>query len=58
MMGAIDKDAYNGVNLFEGTAPIAETQQTGQADLGNPNDSGVDISSLMGQSAQIWQKMK
>jgi|TARA_R110000824_G_scaffold312456_5_gene499537 hypothetical protein len=58
MMGAIDKDAYNGVNLFEGTAPIAETQQTGQADLGSPGDSGVDISSLMGQSAQIWQKMK
>lgn len=58
MMGAIDKDAYNGVNLFEGTAPIAETQQTGQADLGSPGDSGVDISSLVGQSAQIWQKMK
>jgi hypothetical protein len=53
-------DAYNGVNLFEGTtpAPAASTAQ-GQSPLEGvaPNDPGVDISSVMGKSAAIWSKM-
>ena len=61
LLGAIDKDAYNGVDLFEGIEPIApqrgEASQSGP-DLGNPGDSGVDISSLMGGASKIWKAMK
>lgn len=62
LMAAINKDAYNGIDLFEGTQPMsnyeAQNPAPGAADLGNPNDSGVDISSLMGVSSKIWEKMK
>lgn len=62
LMAAINKDAYNGIDLFEGTQPMsnyeAQNPPPGAADLGNPNDSGVDISSLMGVSSKIWEKMK
>ena len=62
MMEAIGTDAYNGVDLFEGTTPMSpqESSQTraGSVDLGNPGDSGVDISSLVGGASQIWKAMK
>ena len=61
MLEAIGKDAYNGVDLFEGTVPAPAQQQeapAGSVDLGNPGDSGVDISSLMGGASKIWQAMK
>ncbi len=62
MMDAIGNDAYNGVNLFEGTEPMstyeASTPQQGAADLGHPADSGVDISSLMGGASEVWKAMK
>ena len=57
MMDAIGKDAYNGVNLFEGTTPVP--QETGRGALSDvdPSDPGVDISSFMGKSSLIWEKM-
>ena len=59
LMGALNKDAYNGVNLFEGTDPLASTAPAaGQADLGAPTDAGVDISSLVGDASQIWRAIK
>ena len=61
MLDAIGKDAYNGVDLFEGTSPVPAQQQqqsAGTVDLGAPSDSGVDISSLMGGATQIWNAMK
>jgi len=59
MMESIGMDAYNGVNLFEGTEPVQQSvPESGRADLGNPNDAGVDISSLMGGASQIWEAMK
>jgi len=62
MMDAIGSDAYNGVDLFEGTTPMTsqEVSETkpGTVDLGNPNDAGVDISSIMGGASQIWKAMK
>ena len=60
MLDAIGKDAYNGVDLFEGTtpAPAEHSQAAGTVDLGAPNDSGVDISSLVGGASQIWNAMK
>jgi|TARA_R110000824_G_scaffold39177_4_gene118741 hypothetical protein len=59
MSEAAGQTAYNGVNLFEGTTPIDTNQaQPGSTDLGDPRDAGVDISSLVGPGAQIWQNMK
>ena len=56
LMSAVGKGAYNGVNLFEGTAPLAgATPKPGappapQGPLTGvaPGDSGVDISNLFG----------
>jgi hypothetical protein len=62
LMDSIGNDAYNGVNLFEGTEPMTQYEasepQAGNIDLGNSADSGVDISSLVGGASQIWQAMK
>ncbi len=59
IMESMGKGAYNGVDLFEGTEPMSHREpQSGQADLGNPNDSGVDISSLVGDASKIWQAIK
>jgi|TARA_R110000803_G_scaffold109431_2_gene177832 hypothetical protein len=62
MMDAVNGDAYNGVNLFEGTEPLSAHQaadpKAGSIDLGDPRDPGVDISSLLGESSQIWKAMK
>jgi hypothetical protein len=62
LMSAINKDAYNGVDLFESTQAMstyeAQDQKPGSVDLGHPNDPGVDISSIVGLSTQIWDKLK
>ncbi len=59
MLDAIGKDSYNGVDLFEGTTPMSNSEpRAGQTDLGAPSDAGVDISSIVGDAAKIWQHMK
>jgi hypothetical protein len=62
LIQAVSRDAYNGVNVFEGTEPLSsyETSSPGSKgpDLGDPRDAGVDISSIMGQSSQIWKALK
>ena len=64
LMDSIGTDAYNGVNLFEGTEPLSKREATssgpkpGAVDLGDPSDAGVDISSLIGGATQIWKAMK
>jgi len=59
LMDAIGNDAYNGVNLFEGTtpAPAQQEQAAGSVDMGDPNDAGVDIGSILGHSSKIWESM-
>ena len=61
LLDSIGKDAYNGVNLFEGTTPTSapsSTQGQGPLDGVAPSDPGVDISGIFsGHSAQIWQKL-
>ena len=54
MMQAIGKDAYNGVDLFEGVELARESNQ--QSPLANiaPGDAGVDISQLFNSN---WSKM-
>ena len=63
LLDSIGGDAYNGVDLFEGTEPLRNTGSPGQAHtpsvLGdNPDDAGVDISSIMGNAGKIWQALK
>jgi len=63
LLDSIGTDAYNGVDLFEGTEPMTQSGTPGQAHkpsvLGDdPNDAGVDISSIMGNAGQIWKAIK
>ena len=59
LMNSVGKGAYNGVDLFEGTTPTSNHEfQQGDTDLGNPQDAGVDISSILGKSSAIWQALK
>jgi len=64
LLDAVGKEAYNGVNLFEDTTPIKQGgNPTGAPEIpsvlgDDPADAGVDISSIMGGAAQIWQAMK
>ena len=63
LLDSIGGDAYNGVDLFEGTEPMRQTGTPGQAHKPNvlgddPSDAGVDISSIMGNSSKIWQALK
>jgi flagellin-like hook-associated protein FlgL len=55
LLDAIGRDAYGGVNVFEGTTPAPAATNEGQArgplaDV-SPNDPGVDISGLFGDKA-------
>lgn len=64
LMDAIGNDAYNGVNLFEGTEPTRDAggspsaATAGAVDLGDSRDAGVDISSIMGGASRMWEAMK
>lgn len=64
MIDSIGSDAYNGVDLFEGTKPLSQ-QAAGKSPGGHgskalegvaPNDPGVDISAF-GMSSAIWSKL-
>jgi len=55
MLDAINKDAYGGVDIFEGTMPISQggnpdssTSPQGPLSGVAPSDPGVDISGLFG----------
>ena len=63
LLDSIGGDAYNGVDLFEGTEPMRESAAPGATNrpsvLGDdPTDAGVDISSIMGNAGKIWQALK
>ena len=53
LMEAVGRQAYNGVDLFEGTTP-APAQGSMAQPLGDPGDAGVDISSLFGSVGKNW----
>jgi hypothetical protein len=57
MLRAIGSDAYNGVNLFEGTTPAPAPQSGnnhGPLRDADPTDAGVDISGLLNRN---WSKL-
>ena len=63
LLNSIGSDAYNGVDIFEGTQPLRESGTAGESHtpsvLGdNPNDAGVDISSLVGGASKVWKALK
>ena len=63
LLESINKDAYNGIDLFEGTNPLKSGGAPGTTEtpgvLGDdPGDAGVDISSLVGDASKIWQAIK
>lgn len=63
LLDSIGQDAYNGVDLFEGTEPMKQGAAPGTTHKPNvlgddPSDAGVDISSLMGQASKVWQALK
>ena len=60
LLDAIGNDSYGGVDLFEGTTPAPAQRSTpaGSVDLGDPSDSGVDISNLVGNATKMWDLMK
>jgi len=57
MLDAIGKDAFNGVDLFEGTTPAPAQTEQGKGALSgvDPRDPGVDISSFA--SIGTWKKL-
>lgn len=59
MSEAIGKDAYGGVDLFEGTTPAPAQAESKQGDPlagQDPNDAGVDISNLFGGANKTWHR--
>ena len=61
LLDVIGKEAFNGVNLFEGTEPMrgprASNNSGTQSPLADiaPSDPGVDISSIPG--ANVWKHL-
>jgi len=58
LMSAIGGEAYNGVNLFEGTTPApaqgSPNQQANPMSGQQPSDAGVDIGNLFGSVGSNW----
>ena len=63
LMESIGRDAYGGVDLFEGTEPLRsggspdQSQQQGALSGVDPRDPGVDISGLLSVSNRDWSKL-
>jgi hypothetical protein len=61
LMDSINKDAYGGIDLFEGTSPTPRANGTsGHSPLSghDPRDPGVDISGLVNLKGSVWNKLK
>lgn len=61
MLDSIGREAYNNVDLFEGTQPLKESKSTsphGSKALDGvaPNDPGVNLAAL-GINTNIWSKL-
>ena len=63
MLDSIGRDAYNGVDLFEGTKPLQERRTSAMSPHGSkpldgvaPNDPGVNLGAL-GVDTRLWSKL-
>jgi len=58
LMEAVGRDAYSGVDLFEGTTPSAPAPQQGNPMSGiDPSDRGVDISAIEKLVGGNWKNL-
>ena len=63
LLDEIGKDAFNGVDLFEGTSPIRDngtpsaTSQASPLSGQDPNDAGVDISGITALGGKNWKTL-
>jgi len=63
LLDEIGKDAYNGVDLFEGTVPIREDARASEISQASPihgqdpSDPGVDISGIMALGGKNWKAL-
>jgi|TARA_R110000765_G_scaffold273515_1_gene372253 hypothetical protein len=58
MLDAIGSDSYNGIDLFEGTAPAPQESNPSAALSGiDPKDAGVDINKIFGGASKNWSHM-
>ena len=65
MLNAVGKDAYKGVNVFEGTTPMTSSAATSSPSAAasnplshvDPRDPGVDISQVFGGMSAKWGKI-
>ncbi len=63
MLDAIGREAFNGVDVFEGTQPLNERRSSTMSPHGSkpldgiaPNDPGVNLGAL-GINPNIWKKL-
>lgn len=65
MLDAVGRDAYRGVNVFEGTTPMTASAATSTPTTAasnplshvDPRDPGVDISQVFGGMSAKWGKI-
>ena len=63
LLDEIGKDAYNGVDLFEGTEPIRDSGEPSAMAQANPmsgqdpDDPGVDISGIIALGGKNWKAL-
>jgi len=61
LLDEIGKEAYNGIDLFEGTTPAAPqmspAQSAGPLANKDPNDAGVDISGIVALGGKNWKAL-
>jgi len=66
MLDAIGREAYGGVDLFEGTTPTTAGPSASPTPSGassgpmaniDPNDAGVDISGILGLAGGSWKQI-
>jgi|19_taG_2_1085344.scaffolds.fasta_scaffold02044_2 hypothetical protein len=63
LLNSINKDAYGGVNVFEGTTPMNGAGSTkapspaGALAGQSPDDPGIDISGILNIGADKWSKL-
>lgn len=62
LLDAIGSSSYNGVDVFEGTAPMksgGQSKQTGYSPFEgvSPEDPGVNIDKLTSNLGNVWKKL-
>lgn len=60
LLEAVNKNAYGGVDIFEGLTPMQESKSGGSSNALSgiaPDDAGVDISGILNIGGDKWSKL-